>query len=64
MRLGILPAVNTKFTAKDELDIDGMQRCFALQMQAGGAGPIACGAQVEALVKAGLRNRPAIPVLD
>ena len=35
---GILPAVTTKFTAKDELDIDEMQRCFALQMQAGCTG--------------------------
>ena len=64
MRLGILPAVTTKFTAKDELDVDGMQCCFTLQMQAGGVGPIACGAQVEALVRARLRNRLAISVLD
>ena len=40
---GILPAVTTKFTENDELDIDEMQRCFALQMQAGCAGLIACG---------------------
>ena len=39
----MLAAVTTKFTAKDELDIDEMQRCFALQMQAGCTGLIACG---------------------
>ena len=72
MLRGILAAVTTKFTAKNELDINEMQRCFALQMQAGCTGPIACGslalagarrAQVEAPVKSVMRTRAAIPAL-
>ncbi|MCH7344295.1 dihydrodipicolinate synthase family protein [Pelomonas sp. CA6] len=40
---GVIPAVTTKFTASGELDFKEMQRCFALQMEAGCDGLIACG---------------------
>lgn len=40
---GIFPAVTTKFTESGELDFREMERCFALQMDAGCDGLIACG---------------------
>jgi 1-pyrroline-4-hydroxy-2-carboxylate deaminase len=40
---GVLPAVTTKFTAEDELDHAEMERCFALQIEAGCDGLIVCG---------------------
>lgn len=40
---GVFPAVTTKFTLDGRLDAAEMQRCFALQMQAGCDGLIACG---------------------
>lgn len=45
---GILPAVTTKFTPDDELDIAEMERCFALQVEAGVHGLIVCGSLGEA----------------
>ncbi|MCU9849909.1 dihydrodipicolinate synthase family protein [Defluviimonas sp. WL0024] len=38
-----MPAVTTKFTAGGELDHTEMERCFALQIEAGNAGLITCG---------------------
>ncbi|MCW3783152.1 dihydrodipicolinate synthase family protein [Defluviimonas salinarum] len=38
-----MPAVTTKFTAGGELDHAEMERCFALQIEAGNAGLITCG---------------------
>lgn len=40
---GVIPAVTTKFTADDKLDKAEMERCFALLMEAGCHGLIACG---------------------
>ncbi|MGQ0566585.1 MAG: dihydrodipicolinate synthase family protein [Gemmobacter sp.] len=40
---GVLPAVTTKFTADDKLDHAEMERCFAVQMQAGCDGIIVAG---------------------
>ncbi|WP_119396861.1 dihydrodipicolinate synthase family protein [Pannonibacter phragmitetus] len=40
---GIIPAVTTKFTEDDKLDFKEMERCFAIQMDAGCDGLIACG---------------------
>lgn len=40
---GILPAVTTKFTESGDLDFREMERCYALQMEAGVDGLIACG---------------------
>ena len=40
---GVIPAVTTKFTENDTLDFKEMERCFALQMDAGCDGLIACG---------------------
>lgn len=40
---GIFPAVTTKFTENDELDHAEMERCFALQIEAGCDGIVACG---------------------
>jgi 4-hydroxy-tetrahydrodipicolinate synthase len=40
---GIFPAVTTKFTEDDRLDHAEMERCFALQMDAGCDGIVACG---------------------
>ncbi len=40
---GVFPAVTTKFTSADELDHAEMERCFALLMDAGCDGLIACG---------------------
>ena len=43
MWTGVFPAVTTKFTEKDELDHAEMERCFALQMEAGCDGIIVAG---------------------
>jgi len=40
---GVFPAVTTKFTPDDRLDHAEMERCFALQMDAGCDGIIVCG---------------------
>lgn len=40
---GVFPAVTTKFTVDDELDHKEMERCFALQMDAGCDGIIVAG---------------------
>lgn len=40
---GVIPAVTTKFKENGELDFAEMERCFALQMDAGCDGLIACG---------------------
>ena len=40
---GVIPAVTTKFTEDDKLDKAEMERCFALLMEAGCHGLIACG---------------------
>jgi 4-hydroxy-tetrahydrodipicolinate synthase len=45
---GVYPAVTTKFTADDRLDIAEMERCFALQIEAGVHGLIVCGSLGEA----------------
>ena len=45
---GVLPAVTTKFTEDDRLDIAEMERCFALQIEAGVHGLIVCGSLGEA----------------
>lgn len=43
MWAGIFPAVTTKFHADDSLDHAEMERCFALQFEAGVDGLIVCG---------------------
>ncbi len=43
MWAGVIPAVTTKFTEDDRLDHAEMERCFALQMEAGCDGIIVCG---------------------
>lgn len=43
MWAGIFPAVTTKFTTDDQLDHAEMERCFALQMEAGCDGLIIAG---------------------
>lgn len=43
MWAGVFPAVTTKFTPDDKLDHAEMERCFALQMEAGCDGIIVCG---------------------
>ena len=40
---GVLPAVTTKFDENGALDFKEMERCFAIQMDAGCDGLIACG---------------------
>lgn len=45
---GVFPAVTTKFTTDDRLDIAEMERCFALQRDAGVDGIIVCGSLGEA----------------
>jgi dihydrodipicolinate synthase/N-acetylneuraminate lyase len=40
---GVIPAVTTKFNEAGALDFAEMERCFALQMEAGCDGLIACG---------------------
>jgi dihydrodipicolinate synthase/N-acetylneuraminate lyase len=42
MWAGVFPAVTTKFTKDDKLDHAEMERCFALQMDAGCDGIIVC----------------------
>lgn len=46
---GVFPAVTSKFTESDTLDIKEMERCFALQMEAGCDGLIVCGSLGEAM---------------
>ena len=46
---GVFPAVTTKFTANDELDLKEMERCFGLQMEAGVDGLIVCGSLGESM---------------
>jgi len=46
---GVFPAVTTKFTANDELDLKEMERCFGLQMEAGVDGMIVCGSLGESM---------------
>ena len=43
MWTGVFPAVTTKFTDDDRLDHAEMERCFALQIEAGCDGIIVCG---------------------
>ena len=43
MWTGVFPAVTTKFTEDDRLDHAEMERCYALQMEAGCDGIIVCG---------------------
>jgi 4-hydroxy-tetrahydrodipicolinate synthase len=43
MWTGVFPAVTTKFTENDELDHAEMERCFALQIEAGCDGIIVAG---------------------
>ncbi|MFD0936008.1 dihydrodipicolinate synthase family protein, partial [Methylobacterium trifolii] len=43
MWTGVIPAVTTKFTPEGDLDHAEMERCFALQMDAGCDGIIVCG---------------------
>lgn len=43
MWAGVFPAVTTKFTENDELDHAEMERCFALQMEAGCDGIVVAG---------------------
>ncbi len=43
MWAGVFPAVTTKFTEDDRLDHAEMERCFAVQMEAGCDGIIVCG---------------------
>jgi len=43
MWTGVFPAVTTKFTPDDQLDHAEMERCFALQMEAGCDGLIVAG---------------------
>jgi len=45
---GVYPAVTSKFTTKDTLDIAEMERCFQLQLDAGVDGLIVCGSLGEA----------------
>ena len=45
---GVYPAVTTKFTTDDRLDIAEMERCFKLQTDAGVDGLIVCGSLGEA----------------
>ena len=37
---GVFPAVTTKFTQDDKLDFKEMERCFALQIEAGCDGTV------------------------
>lgn len=43
MWAGIFPAVTTKFTEDDRLDHAEMERCFAIEMEAGCDGIVVCG---------------------
>lgn len=46
---GVFPAVTTKFTVEGDLDKAEMERCFALQFEAGVDGMIVCGSLGEAM---------------
>ncbi|MBA5777219.1 dihydrodipicolinate synthase family protein [Stappia sp. F7233] len=46
---GVFPAVTTKFTEDDRLDMAEMERCFALQVEADVDGLIVCGSLGEAM---------------
>ncbi|MEP4034069.1 dihydrodipicolinate synthase family protein [Roseibium polysiphoniae] len=46
---GVFPAVTTKFTEDDKLDVAELERCFALQIDAGCDGLIVCGSLGEAM---------------
>lgn len=46
---GVFPAVTTKFTEEDRLDMAEMERCFALQVEADVDGLIVCGSLGEAM---------------
>ena len=46
---GVFPAVTTKFTEAGDLDKAEMERCFALQIEAGVDGLIVCGSLGEAM---------------
>lgn len=50
---GVFPAVTTKFTSDDGLDMAEMERCFALQVEAGVDGLIVCGSLGEAMALEG-----------
>ena len=50
---GVFPAVTTKFTSDDRLDMAEMERCFALQVEAGVDGLIVCGSLGEAMALEG-----------
>ncbi len=45
---GVLPAVTSKFTDDDRLDVAEMERCFKFQLDAGVHGLIVCGSLGEA----------------
>lgn len=70
---GVFPAVTTKFTARDRLDVAEMERCFKLQIDAGVHGLIVCGSLGEAstlepkekleVLKAAIRVAGKKPVL-
>jgi 4-hydroxy-tetrahydrodipicolinate synthase len=45
---GVFPAVTSKFGTNDRLDIEEMERCFSLQLDAGVHGLIVCGSLGEA----------------
>jgi dihydrodipicolinate synthase/N-acetylneuraminate lyase len=70
---GVIPAVSTKFNDDGSLDLREMERCFALLMDAGCDGLIACGSLGEGpmlshaeridvlrLCKQAARSRPAL----
>jgi 4-hydroxy-tetrahydrodipicolinate synthase len=73
MWTGVFPAVTTKFTEADELDHAEMERCFALQVEAGCDGLIVCGSLGEgsmlsfeeklAVLKTAQSAAPGRPVL-
>jgi len=46
---GVFPAVTTKFTVEGDLDKAEMERCYALQFEAGVDGMIVCGSLGEAM---------------
>ncbi len=58
---GVFPAVTSKFTEDDRLDHTEMERCFALQMEAGCDGIIVCGSLGEGPM---LSHDEKIEVLD
>lgn len=50
---GVFPAVTTKFTEDDRLDMAELERCFSLQVEAGVDGLIVCGSLGEAMALEG-----------